>query len=343
MHNLSAYEISNILDKSENCLIITHINPDGDCLGSAFALMEMQKAEGKKAAVACDSPVPARLRFMDGGVIGFEEAKAGNYDLIVSVDAASPNQLGRFEEMIPSISLMIDHHRHGSPYAPGRIVPDACAAGEIIYDIYIEKRLRGKVGVNAKVLRYIYAAIASDSGSLVLPNVTPHTLEVAAELVAGINAAKDGGLTASDIARLLFSTVSEKDLSANKIISKNLILSEGGRLAVTYATAEELEAAGLEESDLGNAVDFARTLEGVLVGISLKPAGENRYKLSSRANAEIDCASVCASFGGGGHTRAAGCTIEASSMEEAVRIATEKFGKLVSDYVNNNEILPERI
>ena len=95
-----------------------------------------------------------------------------------------------------------------------------------------------------------------------------------------------------------------------------------------------LSEADLTEDEIGNVVDTPRGVEGVLVGISLRQlaADPTQYKVSSRANAEIDCAAVCASFGGGGHVRAAGCTITAESPEEALAMMAEAFGAAVRDY-----------
>jgi len=100
-----------------------------------------------------------------------------------------------------------------------------------------------------------------------------------------------------------------------------------------------LEDAGLTENDIGNVVDTPRGVEGVLVGISLRQLSEDRrlYKVSSRANAEIDCAAVCAAHGGGGHVRAAGCTIEADSPEEALDMMTKAFGEAVEKYAAEKE------
>ncbi|MBE6542022.1 MAG: hypothetical protein E7672_06200, partial [Ruminococcaceae bacterium] len=99
-------------------------------------------------------------------------------------------------------------------------------------------------------------------------------------------------------------------------------------------TQDMLAEAGLTEEEIGNVVDTPRGVEGVLVGISLRQLSSDRtqYKVSSRANADIDCAAVCAEFGGGGHTRAAGCTIAANSPEEALSMMADAFGKAVQNY-----------
>ena len=115
-------------------------------------------------------------------------------------------------------------------------------------------------------------------------------------------------------------------MQAQALAITNLLLFCGGRLGVVLFTAEMLAAAGLTEEDIGNAVDTPRSLEGVQIGLSIRQLGDtNTYKVSSRANGDYDCAAVCAAFGGGGHTRAAGCTIEAASPADAVALVVTAF------------------
>ena len=133
------------LDKAENTLILTHVNPDGDCIGSAFALRDIILALGKDASVANPSVMPKRLKFLscqtgedcpeDGEVPHMsetDEESLSRFDRIISVDVASPIQLDKNAFLIPQISLMIDHHGMGEPFAKNYIDPCASAAGEIV-------------------------------------------------------------------------------------------------------------------------------------------------------------------------------------------------------------------
>ena len=339
-------EIAGAVAAAKNVLILTHVNPDGDCIGAAFALRKLILACGGNARVICPNDLPKRLRFLASDSLYMTEDEApydvrfdlenpdvSAYDLIVSVDVASPVQLGDLAVLIPEITYMIDHHGMGEPFSVNYIDPTASAAGEIIYRLYGELKQRGVIGVVPEAARRMYAAIVSDTGSFKFSNTSSETHYVAADLVGEINGADDGGMDTADVCRSLFGQRTLKELTAQMVAIQNLRFYENGRLGAVLFTQQMLADAGLTEEEIGNVVDTPRGVEGVLVGISLRQlaADPTQYKVSSRANTEIDCAAVCASFGGGGHVRAAGCTITADDPEEALAQMAEAFGKAIRD------------
>lgn len=331
---ISLNYIADRLCEAKSALIICHVNPDGDTIGSAFALSLILKSMGKKTRVACDAELPKRLRFLADTEIEAEpvitsvdvETVRESYDLIFSVDVSAPIQLGGMAALIPQIDFMIDHHGTGEPYAPNYVDPRSSAAGEIVYRIYAILKTRG-IPELPEAARRIYAAIVSDTGSFKFSNTTPATHMIAAELVREINGADDGGMDTADVCRSLFGQRTLKELTAQMLAIQNLRFYDDGRLGAVLFTQDMLMSAGLTEEEIGNVVDTPRGVEGVLIGISLRQlsADHTQYKVSSRANAEIDCAAVCAAFGGGGHTRAAGCTVTADSPEEALKMVTDAF------------------
>jgi len=327
---------ADIICSASNILILTHVNPDGDCIGSAFALKELIKAMGKQAYVVNPSEIPKRLRFLCGEQesCSLEGVDTAAFDLIMSIDTASPIHLGDHASLIPEIGLMIDHHGMGEPYAKNYIDPAASASGEIVYELYLEFRKSGKISSCPEALRRMYAAIVSDTGSFKFSNTTPKTHIAASEMVREINSADDGGMDTADVCRSLFGQRTLKELTAQMIAIQNLRFYENGSLGAVIFTQQILADAGLTEEEIGNVVDTPRGVEGVLVGISLRQLATDhtQYKVSSRANAEIDCSAVCASFGGGGHVRAAGCTITADSPEEALDMMVKAFGEAVRAY-----------
>jgi len=333
---LTLEQIAEGLGKAENVLILTHVNPDGDCIGSAFGLKELLLAMGKQAKVVNPGDIPKRLLFLCGEQPSFavEEGELDEYDLVLSIDVASPMQLGAHGRLIPRIDWMIDHHGTGETYAQNYVDPMASAAGEIVYEIYEELKKMGLVSSCPSAARKIYAAIVSDTGSFKFSNTTPKTHRIAAKLVEEINGAQDGGMDTTEVCRSLFGQRTLKELTAQMIAIQNLRFYEDGSLGTVLFTQQMLREAGLADEDIGNVVETPRGVEGVLVGISVKQSSEdpNQYRVSSRANGPIDCAAVCASFGGGGHIRAAGCTITASSPEAALEIAADAFSRAVAQY-----------
>lgn len=337
-------DIADTVASAKNALILTHVNPDGDCIGAAFALRRLILACGGQVRVICPNDLPKRLRFLASDSLYMTEDEEpyntrfdpetediSVYDCILSVDVASPMQLGDLAVLIPHIRYMIDHHGMGEPFAPNYIDPTASAAGEIIFRLYTGLKQRGTVGIVPEAARRMYAAIVSDTGSFKFSNTTSGTHHIAAELVDEINNADDGGMDTADVCRSLFGQRTLKELTAQMLAIQNLRFYENGRLGAVLFTQQMLADAGLTEEEIGNVVDTPRGVEGVLIGISLRQlaADPTQYKVSSRANADIDCAAVCAAFGGGGHTRAAGCTITADDPEEALARMAEAFGSAI--------------
>lgn len=334
---ISIEEICDILEDAPHMLILTHVNPDGDCIGSAFALKLLVEACGGSARCVCPSELPKRLRFLMTGqedMLFVPEESTEEYSVICSVDVASPMQLGELSYLTEQVDFMIDHHGVGTPFAPYLLDATASATGELLYDLYMTLAARGVFATLPDAARRMYAAIVSDTGSFKFSNTTPKTHLIAADLVNIINTAEDEGMDTADLCRSLFGQRTRKELTAQMLAIQNLHFYEDGALGVVTFTQQMLTDAGLTEEEIGNVVDTPRGVEGVLVGLSIRQTAADlrAYKVSSRANVECDVSAVCASFGGGGHVRAAGCTIEADSMEEAEKIVIEAFCQAVRDY-----------
>ncbi len=335
---LTLADIAEDLPKIKKALILCHVNPDGDTVGSACALRELILALGGEADVRCPMEIPKRLKFLLGdraeNTADNSVPELSEYDRVIAVDVASPAQLGTFADFSEKIDYMIDHHGTGEPFAPYYVDPMAAAAGEIIFGLARELRKNGKIGDVPSAARAMYAAIVSDTGSFKFSNTTPETHRVAAELVAEIGRADDGGADTADICRSLFGQRTLGELTAQMVSIQNLRFFEDGKLGVVLFTQQMLRDVGLSEEEIGNVVETPRCVEGVLVGISLRQSSADPtvYKVSSRANGDIDVAAVCAAFGGGGHTRAAGCTIVADTPEAALAMAAEAFGAAIRDY-----------
>ncbi|MBO5258268.1 MAG: DHH family phosphoesterase, partial [Clostridia bacterium] len=275
-------DIADTVSSAKNVLILTHVNPDGDCIGAAFALRRLILACGGQARVICPNDLPKRLRFLASDSLYMTEDEEpyntrfdpetediSVYDCILSVDVASPMQLGDLAVLIPHIRYMIDHHGMGEPFAPNYIDPTASAAGEIIFRLYTGLKQRGTVGIVPEAARRMYAAIVSDTGSFKFSNTTSGTHHIAAELVDEINNADDGGMDTADVCRSLFGQRTLKELTAQMLAIQNLRFYENGRLGAVLFTQQMLADAGLTEEEIGNVVDTPRGVEGVLIGISL--------------------------------------------------------------------------
>ncbi len=323
--------------EEKKLLIISHRSPDGDTLGSAFALKLIYEALGGYAQCTCKSEGAPFLRFLYAGqeFITYEEGLENNFDKLVSVDVAAPGQLGDLISIMDKIDMMIDHHERGEAFADNYVDGKAAAAGEIIYKIYEKLISSGDIESLPNACARIYAAISADTGSFKFSNVTPETHMIAAKILSEM--AKEG-IDHSEIARILHDSYSEKDLKARKVAIDNLTVECDGKFAYVVLTNEILQKEELTDDNTGSVVDIPRSVDGVLVGISIKQHGErlNEFRISARSNRDVDVAEICALFGGGGHKKAAGGRVEAESAEEAVKIITEPFRKAVMKHLEEN-------
>lgn len=310
----------------KNTLIIYHVRSDADAIGSAFALREILVAMGIPTLCACADEVPDRLRFLSESVQGsvlIEEGMELDHERVISVDSASPEQLGAlYARLHHDMDVMIDHHGTGTPYADHYIDPSAAATGEIIYAI--AKRLveRGALSqIPRRSLTCIYAAICSDTGSFRFANVTPNTFRIAAELV-------EAGVCIDEISRLLYEAKSAKQVRAEGEAARRLALYEGGRIAsVTFPYTSKFSLS-LSDEHLETIIDIPRSIAGVEIAFAVKqPEQDGVFRVSMRSCGDFDVAKVCAKFGGGGHKRAAGCTVHARHIDDAEKMILSEIVK----------------
>lgn len=306
--------IRQILENGRKKLIVGHSHPDGDCVGSAAALCEITEALGGRAYVLFPEKVPLRLAFL----LGEREALPGlpvgldTYD-IICVDVASPTQLGDLKDALADrVVLRIDHHDIGKPYAKEEyVVPRAAATGEIIFDLYEHAMATGKLKHPLPhVLYAAFGAISSDTGCFKYANVTGGTHLRAAKLI-------DAGVNAAEINHLLFETKDASQLRAEGIAQRKLQLFADGRISCIAIDRSDYTD-GISIGDFDTAIDIARSVRGSVCAAVLKASltKENTYRVSLRSNG-MNIAAVAERFGGGGHIRAAGCTLECASIDEA--------------------------
>lgn len=319
--NFSFSEVCDILCEKKNTLIVFHARPDGDAIGSAFSLRLILQAIGMRAYCICETEIPRRLAFLTKGIQEslLEASIPEDFEIerVISVDTASPSQLGMLQEKYCGrVELMIDHHGNGIRYADGIIVPDAAAAGEIIFDIAKELVKQGKLKeINSAIALPIYAAISSDTGGFRYSSTSPQTHIRAAELI-------ETGIDAADVNRRLFECKSYLQTRAETLGFENLHLYDDGKIAIIEFPYTLKAANNLEDEHLETLIDVARSVEGVEIAVALRqPRDKACFRCSVRSNYDFDVSVVCAELGGGGHKRAAGCSIDA----ENIHAATEKF------------------
>ena len=315
------------LSHPKNTLILFHVRPDGDAVGSAFALKLLLEASGSRAWCVCSNEVPLRLSFLSEKIqsSALLESIPEDFQIerVIAVDTASPSQLGDlYTRFAGKIDMEIDHHSMGEPYADYCIVPTAAATGEIVFDISREFLRRGIIKRLPDKLDFcLYAAISSDTGCFKYSNVTPKTHIRSAELLKS-------GIDTAHINQLLFDSKSMEVLAVEKAGFDTIKMFHNRKIAVVYFTYDMKCKLGVLDEHLETLIDVARSVEGVEVAVAIRQQTADKvFRISTRSTGTVDVSIVCAAFGGGGHVRASGCTIVADSIEHAADLVVAEIEK----------------
>ncbi len=307
---LTVEEAAERLSALERPLIVTHVRPDGDAVASSVALLLLFRLLGKEATLFAVEAIPERLRFLLAGAPMRPYDPEADYT-VLSVDVASPQRL---PDGLPSEpALMLDHHAFFTPFAPFFTMPDAAASGEVLYAICEVLLASGKIkGLDKATATALYAAISSDTGGFRQANTTASTHKAAASLL-------QLGADSERVNHALFVAKSHAELRAEALAAERVALYENGRVAAILLERTDMTQNGLSPDDFETAVDIARSVRGVILAAVIKGDREaaGRYHISLRSTGP-DVASVAAAYGGGGHIRAAGCTVDAESASAAL-------------------------
>ena len=300
---LTVKEAAEFLRLHNNFELLTHDYPDGDTLGSAYALCLALRSLGKNARIITTG-LPKNFGFLNEGV----EEQSFDAETIVSVDVADEKLLGcKADKYRGRIDLCIDHHATNRVEAKNTIIDGSAAANcEIIYHIIQELG----VEITRPIANAIYTGISTDTGCFKYSNTTPQTLRLAADII-------EIGCDSAYINKLMFDTKSKAKLRLEKEIYENITYCADGRCAIIYTTLDMQAKLGVSSDELEGLASIPRQIEGVSVGITMREKEGGIFKVSVRTNSEvINAADFCAKFGGGGHREASGCTIK-GSLEEA--------------------------
>lgn len=298
---VSCEQAARLLKENDNYTVLTHAHPDGDTLGSGFALCEGLRSIGKKANVVCPDAIPSKFSYLVTEDRDFEP------ETVISVDVADEKLLGDLrEEYCGRVLLSIDHHGTNTGFAENMYLEgDSAAACECVYKVL--KELEAKI--TPFIASCLYTGIATDTGCFKFSNTTPRTHGFAAELI-------EAGADYREINRVMFEVKSKERLDMERLVLEGMEYFCGGSVAVVTVTREMIRETGCGSSDLDGITSLARQIEGVSIGITVREKIDGKWKISLRTFEPYDAAAICAEFGGGGHNRAAGCELDCS-LEEA--------------------------
>ena len=314
---LTARSAAEIILNSKDPVVVMHKNPDADAVGTATALILVLRELGKNAAYACTDSIPKRLEFIIKDLPSAEDFKNRT---VITADIASPKQMGDLEYQLGEISLMIDHHEVGEPFAPNYIKKGASSSAEVLYGIIEVLEEMGKLSLTKEIAEALYAAISSDTGSFKYSSVTPSTLRIAARLL-------EFGIDHADIAHRLFSQKTRSQMLAEAYVASNIKTLLDGRIAYVTHSPEVRAEIGCTEDDFECAIDVVRELEGVRVALVARKTDRGGIRASLRSVGE-NVAEVAKMFGGGGHVCAAGCSPDAKDERAAAEMIISELVKL---------------
>lgn len=301
--------INEKIQKSKSILIMTHINPDGDAMGSTLALLSALKKIEKEASVYMPMPNET-FSFLPGfSEIITSNIDASKYDLCISLDASDLERLGEGREYFDAIedTIVIDHHITNQSYGDVNYL-NAVASSTCENLIVVLAAMN--IAINKEIAESLYTGILTDTGGFRY-NAQPETYEFVAMLL-------ETGVETNKIYRRLFdlTTLNKTKLLARAL--ERLELYADNKVSFTYITVKDLEELGLEQSASEGIVNYGRNIDGTEVSIFIKEQ-DGKYKVSMRANEYVDVSVVASKFAGGGHVRAAG--FESVMTMEQIKVA----------------------
>lgn len=295
----------NLLQKAENILLLTHRLPDGDAVGSIFALFLALKKMGKTVRCEIDS-IPNSLK------VAAVENFGGDFEeqFIVAVDVGDRKLLP--EEQIKlygdRIDLCIDHHGTNSAFADYTLLdPTACAACEVLFDMFTAVGFE----IPPEIAKELYIGLSTDTGCFRYGNTTAKTMRAAATLM-------EIGVDTAYINTEIFETKTKEYAVFERLALNNLTTYLDGKCAIMAITQDMYQKSGLAEVDDKAVNALPRQIEGVLAGITIKEKKDNSgWRVSVRSKEPVSAAEICVQLNGGGHRLAAGCELT-GELNEAI-------------------------
>lgn len=293
-----------LVKTADTIAIVGHVRPDGDCVGSCLAACNYitEQYPEKTVDVYLKEP-PVKFSYLKQFDRISQDSETGKqYDLCICLDSGDRERLGKNVIYLDTAksSICIDHHITNQGYADANFVDaDASAACELLYDFLDEEK------ISKEVAECLYTGILHDTNVFKNSNTTQKTMQVAGVMMAkGIN-----------FSRIIDESFYRKTYVQNQIMGRAVlesVLFLDGRCIFSVVRKQDMDFYGVEASDLDGIVDQLRITAGVEVAIFLHEVENHVYKVSMRSNNVVNVSKIAAYFGGGGHVRAAGCTMSGS-------------------------------
>ncbi|MBF8983046.1 bifunctional oligoribonuclease/PAP phosphatase NrnA [Lutibacter sp. B2] len=294
-------EIVRTLQNAKNILILPHIMPDGDTIGSSMALYLALKKMNKVPYILLKDSLPSNIKFLEYEHI--HSAMDENFipDVVVAIDCSDLGRLKERQSYITTnvITINIDHHITNTHFADINFVfSQAAATGELIYNI-----IKGlNVEFDKKIATCIYTSLSTDTGNFKYDNTSSHTHRIAAELL-------EKEVDINFVSTQVYQNKSVSKVKLLKEVLNTLTFHINDKLAIMYVTKDMIALTESKLEDADGLTEFARDIEGIEVGVLLKQVSDHEIKVGLRSKYDIDVSKIAEKLGGGGHKKASGCTI----------------------------------
>ena len=302
------------IEAADDFLLTTHVNSDTDGLGACMAWVHLLKGLGKRADIGLPEPPADQCSFLAGwdGVRHFADLDLTRYHCAIVADCPSLDRIGPVRPGLrPDIRLLnIDHHQDNECFGAVNIVEEVSSTCELLYHLAIGLGYE----IDAVAAAQLYAGILFDTGGFRFSLTTATTFEVAADLVRR-------GARLDAIAQDVFGNKSFGSVKQRGYAIDSLVLRLGGQVAVLH-----LDCAAMSAGEPDEVVNYGLMIKGVEVAVLLKERAPGCYRVSLRSRAKVDVSQVAGTFGGGGHTRAAGLELT-GVPEDIVENILDEIGR----------------
>lgn len=298
-------EVIKAIKKNKTFIITSHINMEGDAVGSQLAMADILKKMGKKCVILDNDPVPAQFLFLDGAKkmrTGLEKEEA--FDAVIAVDCPVAKRSGRVENYFKKVKTVINIDHHISNEGFGDVIwvePDTSSAGEMMYYLYKELRLK----IDKKAALSMYVAISTDTGYFSYENTTSDTHRITSELVKA-------GVSPLWVVNQLNESKAVNDLKLLCETLGTLEMHFDGKVALLYTSLEMFNKYNLGPESTEGFVNYARSIKTADIAVFLleRPDKPGEVHVSFRSKGRVNVNNLAKLFGGGGHPNAAGCMMK---------------------------------
>jgi phosphoesterase RecJ-like protein len=307
-------------NNSNKIIVVTHTHPDGDAIGSLIAMGMSLEALNKKITLYCESLIPAVYRFLPEVHRVVNKIGNLNYDMAVILDCGDLSRVGQTVSYLDQIPVIvnIDHHVTNTRFGHLQLIDtSACATAEIVY------RLIKQMGLpfSKSVATSIYTGILADTGSFRFSNTNKAAFAICQEMV-------EIGVDPHNIAQHVYGTYSLSRIKLLNLALDSIELSENGKLSIMTLTQKMFDETNTKPEDVDGLINYAQRIEDVEVAALIQEHHNgnensrttNRFHVSLRSDGTFDVAAIAAMFGGGGHSSAAGFSIEETLSSVKSRI-----------------------